>query len=313
MERSTVTASKEKIIVTGGAGFIGSHLCARLLDEGYDVHVIDNNLTERKRARLGLSVTVHECNVCDVAACSALFADATTVFHLAALPQVQFSIENPTVTTEVNILGTQAVLKAAASQGVKRVVYSASSAIYGDHTELPFHEDLLPDPKSPYAMQKYTGELLCKTWSKVYGLETVSLRYFNVYGDGMDPAGPYASVIARFLDQYRTGQPLTVVGTGQQTRDYVHVTDVVTANVVAATVPAVGHGEVINVGSGKAVSVLEIAQAISDQITYVPAWLEPPHSVANIERAADLLAWRPTVDFFTALAELKAQVARKTR
>ena len=108
MERSTVTISKEKIIVTGGAGFIGSHLCARLLDEGYDVHVIDNNLTERKRARLGLSVTVHECNVCDVAACSKLFADATTVFHLAALPQVQFSIENPTVTTEVNILGTQA-------------------------------------------------------------------------------------------------------------------------------------------------------------------------------------------------------------
>src|SRR3989344_5862343 len=178
-----IQANKLKVVVTGGAGFIGSNVVNQLIADGFDVHIIDN-LSGGKKENLNSQAEFHEVDIRDLEKIKPIIAGAQYVFHLAALPRVQFSIENPVETNDVNVVGTVNVLVAAKAGGVKRVIYSASSSAYGDQPTMPLIENMPASPKSPYGLQKYLGELYCRLWSEVYGLETVSLRYFNVYGPG---------------------------------------------------------------------------------------------------------------------------------
>ncbi len=300
--------TKGTVVVTGGAGFLGSHLVPALLAEGYAVHVVDT-LVAGKRENVPPEATLHEIDVRDTQALGNLFAslgDVAGLFHLAALPRVQFSIDHIEEAHDVNVNGTLSVLLAARDAHVGRVVYSASSAAYGDQTVLPFVETQLPNPLSPYAIHKYIGEQYCKNFSLHYGLPTVSLRYFNIYGPNADPNGPYAQAIIKFIDQRKRGVPITITGDGEQTRDSVHVRDVVRANILALTSPKVGHGEMMNIGSGKDCTINAIADMIGGERVYITPRVEPRHHRANVERAKELLGWEPTIALADGIAELKA-------
>ncbi len=294
----------KKAVVTGGAGFVGSHLVDVLLEEGYAVSVIDN-LSGGKRERVNPKAELYVVDVCDFDAILPIFKDAEFVFHLAALPRVQYSIEHPEETNKVNIGGTVAVLRAAHEAKVKRVVYAASSSAYGNQEVLPLSEDLPPDPLSPYALQKYVGELYCRVYSTVYGLSTVSLRFFNVYGPRLDPEGAYALVIGKFLKQKKDGVPMTITGDGEQTRDFTHVRDTVRGILLAAASPKVGKGEVVNLGRGRQTSVNEIAKLIGGEVVHIEPRFEPRHTEANIARAKELLDWVPEISIEDGIAELK--------
>jgi UDP-glucose 4-epimerase len=297
---------KEKVVVTGGAGFIGSHLVDALLEAGKEVAVIDD-LSGGKRERVNPEATLHVVDIRDYDAIAPIIAGARKVFHLAALPRVQFSIEHPVETHEVNVNGTLNVLLAAKEAGVKRVVYSASSSAYGDQATLPLREDMLPAPLSPYGLHKFIGEHYARVFSEVYGLETVSLRYFNVYGARLDPDGAYALVIGKFLKQRAEGGPMTITGDGTQTRDFTHVRDVVRANILASERDTVGHGEMMNIGAGRNASINELAALIGGPVTYIPVRLEPKNTLADNTKARELLGWIPEVALADGIAELKKE------
>ncbi|MCR4306761.1 MAG: NAD-dependent epimerase/dehydratase family protein, partial [Candidatus Yonathbacteria bacterium] len=192
----------------------------------------------------------------------------------------------------------------ARSGGVKRVIYSASSSVYGDQEKMPLTEDMRASPLSPYGLQKYIGELYCALFSKVYGLKTVSLRYFNVYGQRQDPEGAYALVIGKFLKQKAEGIPLTITGDGAQTRDFTHVSDVVRANLLAMESEQVGEGEAMNIGGGKNYSINEVARIIGGPVEYVSARIEPHDSLADTARAKELLGWEPQISLEEGIKEL---------
>lgn len=295
----------EKVVVTGGAGFIGANLVDALLEQGFEVHVIDNYAGGRREDRINRKALYHDVDIRDFRGIAPLIARAKYVFHEAALPRVQFSIENPQETFAVNVDGSVSILQAAYQGEVKRVVYAASSSAYGDQVRLPLSEDLPVIPKSPYGLQKYIGELSCRLWSEVYGLSTVSLRYFNVYGPKFDPEGAYALVIGKFLKQKKLKNPLTITGDGTQTRDFTYVEDVVRANLLAAASPNVGNGEVINVGAGRNVSVNALAAMIGGPSVHVEPRLEPHDTLADIRKAKELLGWSPTISLEDGIAELK--------
>lgn len=296
---------KKKMVVTGGAGFIGCHIVDALVEKGYEVHVVDNFVAGRHNDRVNPHATYHEVDIRDYQRLLPITAGSTYVFHGAALPRVQFSIENPLETFGVNVQGTVSVLCAAKEGGVKRVIYAASSSAYGDQTKLPLSEDMPAMPKSPYGLQKHMGELACKLWSEVYGLETVSLRYFNAYGPRFDPNGPYALVMGKFMLQKSQGKPLTIWGDGTHTRDYTNVKDVVRANLLAIESKKVGKGEVINIGAGNNISVNDLATLIGGPVMHEPERLEPAHTLADIRKAKELLGWEPTVTLEEGIAELK--------
>ncbi len=298
-------ATKKKVVVTGGAGFIGSHLVEALLKEGFDVHVVDNYAGGKREDRIHEGATYHEVDIRDYDKLAPIINGATYVFHGAALPRVQYSIEQPLLTYSVNVQGTASVLRAAKEGGVKRVIYAASSSAYGDQERLPLSEDLPALPKSPYGLQKHIGELLCSNWSEMYDLPTVSLRYFNVYGPRFDPEGPYALVIGKFLTQKRDGKPLTITGDGTNTRDFTHVSDVVRANLLAMESDAVGKGEVLNIGAGRNVSIRDLAAMIGGETISIEPRHEPAHTKADITRAKELLGWSPTVRLEEGIAALK--------
>lgn len=296
--------SKKKVIVTGGAGFIGSHIVDGLVRLGYEVVIIDNLLTG-KRERIHPQATFYEKDIRSFEDITPLFAGVDFVFHLAALPRVQPSIQDPRTTHDINVTGTLNVLLAARDAGVKRVIYSASSSAYGNQDTLPLTEDMTPGPVSPYGLQKLQGEMLCSLFSKVYNLGTVSLRYFNVYGPGANTEGAYALVIGKFLDQKKRGEKLTIVPDGKQSRDFTHVRDVVRANILAAESSRVGQGEVINIGGGHNTTVLEIAELIGGPHIFIEPRLEPKHTLADISKAKTLLGWEPRVKFEDGILELK--------
>lgn len=281
----------KKAVVTGGAGFIGKHLVAGLHKEGFDVVVVDIKETGDVRKLDDLKTA---------------FAGAQFVFHLAALPRVQYSIEHPQETHDTNVNGTLNVLLAARDCGVKRVILSSSAAVYGDQEVMPLREDMPAQPKSPYGLHKYIGENYCKLFSDIYGLQTVCLRYSNVYGPGADPNGAYALVVAKFIQQKQAGKVLTICGTGENTRDYVAVEDVVRANILAATSGSVGEAEVINIGSGKETSVNDIVKLVGGEVMHVEARLEPARSVADITRAKKLLGWEPKISFEDGIAVMNS-------
>lgn len=303
----------EKVVITGGAGFIGSHIVDALVQQGFDthsidVHVIDNYAGGKRDDRINQKATYHDVDIRDYEKIAPIIKGAKYVFHEAALPRVQFSIENPELTFSVNAGGTISVLRAAHEGGVRRVVYAASSSAYGDQDRLPLSEDMPAQPKSPYGMQKYIGELSCRLWSEVYGLSTVSLRYFNVYGPRFDPEGAYALVIGRFLKQRAAGEPLTIVGDGTQTRDFTHVHDVVRANMLAAESNKVGKGEVINIGAGRNASVNDLAALVGGPTTPMPARLEPHDTLADTTLAKEFLGWQPTITLEEGVAQLKKEM-----
>lgn len=300
----------KRAIVTGGAGFIGSHLVDALVREGFEVHVIDN-LSNGKKELLHKKAIFYKADVTKPEDLKKVFkkvGEGAYVFHLACLPRVPFSIDFPRETHNANINGIFNVLMAAKEWRAKRIIYSASSSAYGDQPRMPLVESMTPHLKSPYGLQKYVGELYCEMFSKIYGLETVTLRYFNVYGPKQPPDGSYAQAIPKFLDQWRRGKPITITGDGKQTRDCTHVSDVVRANLLAALSSKVGKGEVINIGSGKNYSMNEIARLIAGRngkIAYIPARLEPRDTQADVLLAKGLLGWVPKVSLKKGIEELK--------
>lgn len=294
-----------KAVVTGGAGFIGSHIVDALVARGDEVHVVDTFFAGRFEDRINPKVTYHETDIRDTDVLTALCAGAQYVFHTAAIPRVPYSVEHPVETTDVNVTGTASVLTAAARAGVTRVVNSASGSAYGEQTKMPLVETMAANPVNPYALQKYMGEQLAVLWSQVYQIQTVSLRYFNVYGPRIDPEGPYALAVGAFLKRRQEGKPLTIYGDGTVTRDYTHVRDIVRANLLAAESATVGEGEVINVGAGRNVSIQYLAELVGGQIVYAPSRIEAHDSQADNRKAKELLGWEPTVRLEDGIAELK--------
>lgn len=285
-----------KFLVTGGAGFIGSHIVELLLARGHSVRVLDN-LSTGKREQIPAEAEFIEADIRNLQAIQPAFEGIEGVFHLAAMPRVQVSIDEPIETHDININGTLNVLLAAKNAKIKRLVYSASAAVYGTSETLPTPEATIPDPLSPYALQKYVGEQYTKLASMFWGFETVSLRYFNAYGPRAASEGAYVNVIAIFNRQSLNKEPLTITGDGKQTRDFIHVSDIADANFEAMTNPKVGHGEVINIGSGQQHSVLEVAELIGGNTLHIPPRVEPRASQADITLARTLLNWEPKTHF----------------
>lgn len=298
-----------KVVVTGGAGFIGSHLVDALVERGDEVHAVDNYAGGKYEERFNPKATYHELDVLRTDELQKVFEGADVVFHTAALPRVPYSVEHPVETTEVNIGGVVSALTAAARAKVRRVVYSASGSAYGEQKTLPLSETMIANPVNPYGLQKYVGELFAKVWNTTYGLETVSLRYFNVYGSRLDPRGPYALAVGAFLLARKENRPITIFGDGTITRDYTQVRDVVRANLLAAESQKVGKGEVINIGAGRNVTIKYLAELVGGEITYGAPRIEAHDSQADNRLAKELLGWEAQVSLEEGIAELKKEFA----
>lgn len=298
-----------KYLVTGGAGFIGTNIVKELIRQGNQVVVLDNYAGGKKEDRIQPEAEYVEGDIRNPddlkAVCSQGFDG---IFHLAALPRVSYSVENPLLTHDVNITGTLNVLLAARDHKIKRVVFSSSSSVYGNQEVFPLQEDMKPMPISPYALHKFTGENYCRIFYSLYGVETVSLRYFNVYGPYFDPEGAYALVIGKFIKQSKEGQPMTVCGDGEYFRDYTHVSDIARANILAMQSSAVGAGDVLNIGNGHPHSVNQLVKMIGGESVFVP---ERPGDVryteADSTKAKQLLGWEPTIHLVEGIAELKKE------
>ncbi|RMF82749.1 MAG: SDR family oxidoreductase [Chloroflexi bacterium] len=298
-------------IVTGGAGFIGSHLAQRLLDEGFQVRIIDNFSTGKRDnlAHLTGDFDLHEVSITDLDALKPIFADATYVFHHAALASVIHSIDDPLTSHQHNVNGTLNVLLAARDAGVRRVVYAASSAAYGDTDGAVNLETMLPAPISPYGVGKLVGEYYCRVFTEVYKLETVSLRYFNVFGPRQDPTSHYAAVIPKFITLMIDGRPPVIFGDGEQSRDFVYIDNIVHANMLAATKDDVAGG-VFNIASGSNISLLTLVDKINAVLgtNIAPQHdAERPgdikHSRTSIDHAREHLGYEPVITFDDALAK----------
>jgi UDP-glucose 4-epimerase len=288
-----------KSLVTGGAGFIGSHVVEGLLDLGHEVVVVDNETGQASDIfhwnNACLNYKVDVTSRCDM---ETIMMDHTFdyVFHLAAKTKIVPAMEDPPTTLLENYSGLLNVLELSRRQGVKRVIFSSSSSVYGEQA-IPYTEASPPSCINPYALSKFHGELLCKHYSDVFDLDTVCLRYFNVFGDRMPEKGQYAPVIAIFLRQLRNDQPLTIEGDGQQKRDFVYVKDVARANISAAIFVDDFGGDVFNVGSASMVSVKDLADLISDhQVHLPPRECDARNTQAHIARISLRLGWLPTVD-----------------
>jgi UDP-glucose 4-epimerase len=294
------------VLVTGGGGFIGSHLTDALLERGLAVRVLDNFLTGNRK-NLNPRAELVEADIREPAAIEPAFAGVDCVFHTAALPRVGLSIERPVETHLVNVVGTLNVLMAARAAGVRRVVYSGSSSVYGEQAgeqseeqpgeqpRLALRETMTPNPLSPYALQKLMAEEYVRMFHRLYGLGALSLRYFSVYGPRMDLEGTYATVIGAFLRARREGRPLQIRGDGEQRRDFTHVRDVVRAN-LAAMDCALEDGSAINVGRGDALSVNRIAELIGGpRVNVAPRPGEPRDTLADLARCRAILGWSPEV------------------
>ncbi|XOB42177.1 MAG: NAD-dependent epimerase/dehydratase family protein [Candidatus Nealsonbacteria bacterium] len=295
-----------KILVTGGAGFIGSNLVDKLIEKDHKVIVIDN-LSTGKKENLNPKAKFFNLDLRDFEKIKPIFEGVDFVFHLAALPRVPLSVAKPRETNEINITATLNTLVAAKDAKVKRFVYSSSSSVYGIGNDLPLKENMTPSPISPYALQKYVGELYCRIFSSdLYNLPTVSLRYFNVYGPRQPEEGSYVPVIGLFLTQKKKGLPLTITEDGEQTRDFTHVVDVVNANILAMESDKVGKGEAINIGAGKNCTVNEIAELVGGEIKYIPARLgDIRDTLADISLAKELLGWEPRTTLEQGINQLK--------
>ena len=289
----------KKAIVTGGAGFIGTNLVDELVSNGVDVTVIDNESSGcNEEFYWNPKSNNYILDICDYDSIRPLFKNIDVVFHVAAEARIQPTLENPILAAKTNFLGTCTVLQCAKEAGVKRVVYSSTSSAYGLKNDIPNLETMNKDCLNPYSVTKVGGEELCKMYTNLFGLETVFFRYFNVYGERQPIKGQYAPVIGIFLRQKSNGEPMTVVGDGEQRRDFTHVKDVVNANILAANLENKKVvGELFNIGTGKNHSILEIKDLISGDFVYIPERKgEARLTLANNKKAKTLLGWTPTVE-----------------
>lgn len=289
-----------KTLVTGGAGFIGSHLVERLLNDGHDVVVLDNYSTGRfaniSHLAANPKLTIHEIDINDSSTIVPLFKDISWVFHIAALADIVPSIQQPVPYHTANVDGTVSVLEASRSAGVKRFIYAASSSCYGIPDDYPTRETAEMRPQYPYALTKRLGEECVMHWHRVYGLPTLSLRMFNVYGPRSRTSGTYGAVFGVFLAQKLAGKPFTVVGDGTQTRDFTYVTDVVDAYICAAQ--SDHSGVSMNVGSGNTYSVNRLVELLGGEVIYIPKRPgEPDSTFADVTRIQKLLGWKAKVSF----------------
>jgi UDP-glucose 4-epimerase len=305
-----------RVLVTGGAGFIGSHLAHRLAELGAEVRVIDDLSTGSRENLAGADVDLHIASILDDRALGAAMDGCRFVFHEAAMVSVPLSVEDPLRCAEINIIGTERVLEAAREAGAQRVIFASSSAVYGDEPNLPSTERDSIDCRSPYAASKAAGEALMTAFGRCYDISAVSLRYFNIYGPRQDPNSPYAAVIAAFLAALTAGRPPTIFGDGEQTRDFTYVDDVVEANLRAALCARPLSGEIMNIGTGVQSSLLDVLAALSEAINVD---LEPRFeaaragdvrdSVADIAGARAMIGYQPR----TTLAEGLRQLVSSTR
>jgi UDP-glucose 4-epimerase len=310
-----------RALVTGGAGFIGHHLVAELVRHGNDVVVIDNYITGL-RGRLSAvesDIEVVEGDIRDAAVVNRTMRGAEVVFHLAALPSVQRSFHDPVTTNEINAGGTINVVKAAADAGARRVVFSGSSSVYGAAPGLPRREEQRPDPRSPYAVSKLAGGGYVLSIGAAAGVESVILRYFNVFGPGQDPMSQYAAVVPRFIDAALSGQRPIIYGDGKQTRDFTYVDNVVAANMLAAKVQAAA-GEVFNVGRGERTTLLDLLAVIGRAIGVEPhPSFQPPlpgdvrDSEADISHAREILGYEPDIDLVGGIERTATAFQRTSR
>jgi UDP-N-acetylglucosamine/UDP-N-acetyl-alpha-D-glucosaminouronate 4-epimerase len=294
-----------KALVTGGAGFIGSHLVTRLLRDGHEVRILDNFSTGSRSNLAGLSESVEliEGDIQSYERAHNAVQCCEIVFHQAALPSVPRSVQDPLTSNAVNVIGTLNVLLASRDSGVRRVVFASSSSIYGADRTLPKQEDRAPAPIAPYAVAKLAAEGYCRSFAEVYGLETVALRYFNVFGPGQDPQSQYAAVIPRFITALLAEEAPVVFGDGEQSRDFTYIDNVVEANLLAAEAAAVS-GQTFNVACGERISLNSLLRELRGIIgTQIEAsYLEQrpgdvKHSLADISRAQEQLGYRPVVGF----------------
>lgn len=288
-----------KSIVTGGAGFIGSHLVEKLLELNHEVICIDNESSQsNEQFHWNTKADNYKLDICNYNHIAPLFYNVDYVFHMAAESRIEPSIKNPLNTNKVNILGTTNVLQAAREHGVQKVLYSSTSAAYG-HNKIPHKESMYEDCLNPYSVSKVCGEKICKMYTELFKVKTVVFRYFNVYGPRQPSSGQYAPVIGIFLRQKQASQPLTIVGNGLQRRDFIHVFDVVNANICAAENNITNdlYGTVFNVGSGQNYSVLEIAKMISSNYEFIEQRKgEMKETLADISKIQNILPWKPTQD-----------------
>jgi UDP-glucose 4-epimerase len=289
-----------KSLVTGGAGFIGSNLVDHLIELGHEVIVIDNEYSDvHEHFYYNEKAKNYKLDIRDYENTRPLYTDVDYVFHFAAEARIQPAIQNPIEAVSINSVGTCTVLQCAREAGVKRVMYSSTSSGYGLANDIPNVETQPDDCLNPYSVSKVNGEKLCSMYTKLFGLPTIIFRYFNVYGERQPLKGQYAPVIGIFLRQRRDGEPLTIVGDGEQRRDFTHVVDVVQANIRAAVTDLHedAFGQVYNVGCGKNYSVNEIASMISDNTVNIPPRIgESRVTLADNSKIVSTLGWQPTVD-----------------
>ena len=301
-----MTASPSAVVlVTGGAGFIGSHMVDALLSAGHSVRVVDNFSTGKREnlAHVAGQIDLHEISITDHAALAEAMQGVDYVFHLAALASVPRSVKNPLDSNEHNITGTLNVLLTARDAGVKRVVYAGSSSAYGDVDSEFKSEDMPPRPLSPYAVAKLAAEQYCQVFTRVYGLETVTVRYFNVFGPRQDPASAYAAVIPKFITAMLAGQPPTVEGDGLQSRDFTYIDNVVQGNLLACQTPGVA-GQTFNIACGGRINLLDMIALLNNALgtMIAPTFIAPRpgdvrHSRADISKARQMLNFEPLVSF----------------
>ena len=292
-----------RFLVTGGAGFIGSHLVEHLVGEGHDVVVLDDFSTgKRENVASFRDVEIVEGSVSDPDTCARACRGADYVLHQAALASVPRSLRDPVATHLANATGTLNVLLAARDAGVRRIVYAASSSAYGNTNELPKHEGMPPRPLSPYAVTKLAGEEYCRAFNASFGVETVALRYFNIFGPRQDPASQYAAVVPKFIVSAMGNEGPTIYGDGEQTRDFTYVANAVQANMLACEASAEALGEVFNVGCGARISVNELWRQIAREVkTRATPRYEPARtgdvrdSLASLDRAQRVLGYSPAV------------------
>ncbi|AFD00202.1 putative UDP-glucose 4-epimerase [Methanocella conradii HZ254] len=300
----------KRVIITGGAGFIGSSITEELCNEN-EVIVIDDLSTGRIENIQHLikseKIKFIKDTITNIALLKRIFKDADYVFHQAAIPSVPRSISDPILSNEAGITGTLCVLVAAHDCGVKKVIYASSSSVYGDTPTLPKRENMASNPLSPYALTKLAGEQYCRIFNEIYGLSTISLRYFNVYGPRQDPGSEYAAVIPGFIAKTIKGEPITIYGDGEQTRDFTYIKDVVQANIRAAESSATGY---YNIAGGKRTSINELADTICRivgrkvEIRYAPPRPgDIKHSLADITKAKEAFGYEPKYDLWKGLEE----------
>lgn len=300
----------KKAVVTGGAGFIGSHLAETLVRQSYQVIVLDDLSTgkiENLKSLPQESVEFTQGSVTDLSLLQRVFTDVDYVFHQAALPSVPRSVENPLSSHEVNVTGTLNVLWTAKEKGVRKVIYASSCSVYGDSPALPKREDMTPNPRSPYAVTKLAGEYYCRLFQEVYHLPTVCLRYFNVYGPRQNPDAQYAAVIPAFISRVAQGSPPVIFGDGEQTRDFVFIEDVVSANILSAESNATG---IFNIGQGNNISINRLAELIAGlmgkkikPVHQAPRPGDVKHSLADITKAR-VFGYAPKYDLEQGLTKL---------